>query len=277
MGNPAMQTIKKEQEYRSCFRSQLPNSLIFTYDYGGQEVLVATENSKDPLWIQFNKDNKNIHLEMGHIIWGKPITKGTTEYSITKNLNFAIVYGAGIYKVIMFFNENGLSCTEEHAQSILDRIQQAIPVAWKQFHFNGVNAIFKGYSESLIGFKRWFDVPDYKTTKDKVSGLPVPFSYDKEDNKKIRKIIRESRNHVIQSTGSSMVKKALIFARREFKQREMKVPFILAVHDETVSESKDDKEQVSHIIIQSMLKAEKEILPSVNGKVEGGYDVVWTK
>jgi len=183
----------------------------------------------------------------------------------------SLMYGAGIHKVMMFYQENGMSCDENKAKQVLDKIANTIPTAWEKITSNGYNAVYNGYAESLLGFKRWFDVPPYKIKYGR------PFSPNKDDNRVIHSIIREAKNHVIQSTGSQMIKLSLVKARKKFKELGMKIPLCAIIHDEIVCEVDSNYEESYKVIEDSMLEAEKEILPSVLGKVEGEIANTWKK
>lgn len=287
MTAPPMQTIKRDKIYRECFTAQNQDNVIFTCDFGGQELLIATQDSMEPVWLQLNKEDKNLHLYMGeNVVFNKPIKKKnedgspTKEYTLVKNIDFAIVYGAGIYKVMVFHKELGLDCDTDQAQGVLDRVANKIPRAWKKFNNNGSYTVINGYAESLIGFKRFFDkIPAYKII-DKNGLITIqPKKYgDREASKILSSIIREGRNHRIQSTGSSILKSSLVKIRKECKKLLLKFPVVNLVHDETVSEFEESKKDIYVSLIEkSMLDAEKEILPDVIPKLESSLSKNWEK
>lgn len=278
---PALQTVKREKEYRDCFTVQNEDNLILTSDYAGQELLCMIQNTKEPLWLRLNQEDKNIHLYMAsEIIFQKEITKKGKEYTAVKNLDFATAYGCSFRKVQMLFGNAGITCTDDEAKDVLYRFATAVPTAWNKFNENGINTVINGYAASLIGFKRFFDkIPSYKIiVRDGLKTI-IPKKYgDKEANKILGSIIREGRNHVIQSSGSGIVKASLYILRQKCKANKIKFPVVHVVHDELVNEFKEkDKNIYVPIIEQSMLEGEKVILPDVIPKLESSLSKKWEK
>lgn len=278
---PPLQTIKREKEYRECFTTQFPNEVLQTIDYSGQEILLCTQDSMEPVWLKLNQEERNIHLFMGEMIFKHPIEKGSKEYNLVKAVDFSLLYGAGIYKIIMFHKELGLECDEEKAQAILDIVAETIPKAWRSLNNNGANAVIKGYATCMWGRKRFFDnIPPFNATTDR-NGLVhiTPKNRNNRDHHKIlAQIIREGRNHKIQSSGIYMLKTALIYIRQQCKKEKFEVPIVLAVHDEVVSRYPKDKQEIYEpLLINCMLKAEQDLLPDIKPKLESAIAQCWEK
>lgn len=281
MTSPPLQTVKREKEYRRCFTSQEDTNLIIS-DFSGQELNIAIQDSQEPLWLQLNKEGKNIHKYMGeNIVWNKLIDKNSSEYNITKNLNFAAAYGASSFKVKMFFKENNMPCDDLLAQEILDRVANAIPVGWKKFNNNGSYTVINGYSSSLLGRKRYFtNIPSYNKKENFMGIIEIwpKDKYDKDSYSRLSSIMREGRNHVEQSTGADMSKLSMIYFRKSLKEKGWKNNIKMSMHDELVSEcNKIDSDEYLFLQEQAMLKAEKEILPDVIPKVESHISDYWEK
>lgn len=253
---------------------------ILTHN-SGQEILIATQDSMEPVWVKLNHEEKNIHLFMGEVIFERPIDKKSKEYNLVKNIDFSLLYGAGLYKIIMFHKELGLDCDELKAQNVLDKVSRAIPVAWRTLNNNGAKTVINGYAECLAGRKRFFDnIPPFNASTDTNGLIQItPKNRNNKDHyKMLAQIIREGRNHRIQSSGIYMLKASLIYLRKRCKLNGIEMPTVLCVHDEIVSEYPKHMQEVYQPIIESsMLDAEQDLLPNVKPKLESAINTKWEK
>jgi DNA polymerase I-like protein with 3'-5' exonuclease and polymerase domains len=280
--NPSMQNIKQDSNYRHCFTSQSEETLISQIDFSGQELRISAQKYKEPMWMEILNKQESLHVYMGTLLFGTEVNKKTNPalYKITKNLDFSMSYLGGPSKVMGFFKEAGLECDFIKAQEVVNLFAKIAPKVFYGARNEGVQTVINGYASCLLGRKRFFNVPKgYRVLnfEGKLKVIPV----DKADEKLssiLHKIQREGANHIIQSTGASMLKLSLFYNREELKLRGYKNCDVHVVHDEIISEVPKDYVQEYHEITKkAMLKAEQEILPDLVPEVEGSVGKCWTK
>ncbi len=290
---PNMLNIPVDERYRSCFKAQHDGGKILTNDYAGQEARIMTEISQEPSWIDAHNKNLSVHELIGSkifsLVMGKDITINKSNkvidyqgkkvkivdlYNTTKNINFAISYGAGTKRVMQQFLLAGVPCTHELALEIIDIHKKELPILHEVLNKCGKNGYYQEYSTSLGGRKRYFLQPQLKNMKG--------------DTKKERQrslmaqkfaIERESKNHIIQGTGADMLKKAMILLRNSIiklnKQNELKL--LLQIYDELVCESEKNHKENQSLIQKCMIQAQEFYQNTVSAEVEGTIANSWSK
>jgi DNA polymerase-1 len=120
----------------------------------------------------------------------------------------------------------------------------------------GVQALAKGYSETLLGRKRY---------------------YKKHNNYSSQKSLeRKGRNTPIQSTCGDILKKALYYLYNYLQGLDGKI--INLVHDEIVVEvKKEQADTVKKIVETAMVRAGEDFIHSVPIEVGIVVDDVWRK
>ena len=122
-------------------------------------------------------------------------------------------------------------------------------------------AIKRGWSATPAGRKRWYKVPE---------------SSDPEYKKKIAQIGREAKNHPIQGTNADAVKYALVFLQDRLNKEHIDGGLILTVHDEIVSEIRDDQaEYWAKVQSDEMVRAAKLFLKKIDVVAEPSVGDVW--
>lgn len=204
-----------------------------------------------------------------HKVWC-PVTENGTwvanykgQYFLTGNT----AYGAGPMKLMSLFLKVGVNCTMERAREIINNYKKEYPRLNKVLDNIAVATAEEGFSTSLGGRKRYFDLPEI----DQVG-------YKK--HKEIRAaIMREGRNHAVQGSGADMLKRSLVTLRNRIRkeQRENDLKIILCPYDETVGESYKDHEYHKQMIEECMLLGQEYYQEYVPAAVEGNLEPYWTK
>jgi DNA polymerase-1 len=124
--------------------------------------------------------------------------------------------------------EMGKEISKEEGEDYMNRYFASYPSVKTFLDHTAKSAVQKGYSVTVAGRKRWYhkpekDDPDYK--------------------KKISSIEREAKNHPIQGANADAVKYALVFLQERIKNEKIDGNLILTVHDEIVSEVREDQAQ----------------------------------
>ena len=122
-------------------------------------------------------------------------------------------------------------------------------------------AIRLGYSETLLGRKRWFTVPEKS---------------DPNFRKLIGNVERQAKNTPIQGSSADITKLALVAIYDKIKEDKLEAYIIHTVHDEIVVEAKDDiADKVREIVEFEMIRSGKALLKKVPVEVDAKISLVW--
>lgn len=268
-GKPNLQQIKKEPEYRSCFRAQNEGSKIITTDYSGQELRIIAEISREPKWVEIlNDPSQDLHTYVASLLFNIPIDEVTKPVrTVGKNLDFGVAYGCKEHKVMMFYQQVGLECDIDKASNTLNKFFTLFPLVVGTLDNIAKRAAIEGRVDSLGGRPRFFDIESSRDLS-----LSV-----RDRNNIISKIEREGRNHSIQSSGADQLKLACALLRDRIKKHQLKLKQVHIVHDETVNESLEDHEHNQYHIERAMLMAQEYYQELIPAAVEGVISDVWSK
>ena len=121
--------------------------------------------------------------------------------------------------------------------------------------------VTKGYTTTLLGRKRYYD---------------VPASTDPDYRSKIASIERQAKNSPIQGGNADMTKIALVYLREALQGLDARV--VNTVHDEIVVEAAEAiAEEVKHIVEFQMIRAGQEILRHVPVVADAAIGDYWKK
>jgi DNA polymerase I-like protein with 3'-5' exonuclease and polymerase domains len=249
--NPNLQQIPKEQHWRDLFKAPQGYKII-TADYNQIELRILAEYSQDETFINSYKNGEDLHKKTASEMLNIDIDKINNEHrNIAKTINFGLCYGmtaAGL--------SNSLDIDTEKAQQLINRYFRAYPQVKKTLQKLGVQALAKGYSETLLGRKRY---------------------YKKHNNYSSQKSLeRKGRNTPIQSTCGDILKKALYYLYNDLQGLDGKI--INLVHDEIVVEvKKEQADTVKKIVETAMVRAGEDFIHSVPIEVGIVVDDVWRK
>ena len=122
--------------------------------------------------------------------------------------------------------ETGTPITKEQGEEYISKYFASYPSVKTFLDRIAKRAVQLGYSETPAGRKRWY----HKVEKD-----------DPDYRKKVSSIEREAKNHPIQGTNADAVKYALVYLQERMKKEGVDARLILTVHDEIVSEVREDQ------------------------------------
>lgn len=111
ISQPSMQNMprRKDSRVRSAFIAP-PGYTLYDYDFKSQESIILVHYSRSKYLMDIIKNGGDIHTAVASIIYSIPYEKVSKELrSISKSVEFAIVYGAGASKVAQM---TGLSLEE---------------------------------------------------------------------------------------------------------------------------------------------------------------------
>jgi DNA polymerase I-like protein with 3'-5' exonuclease and polymerase domains len=176
-----------------------------------------------------------------------------------KRVSYATAYGVtGVSlseQLAIDLGALNIKVSKEQADKILlDWKTKAFPQAGKFLKESANQAVTRGWTESALGRKRWYDL-----------------AYAAENKWKLFSYMRQGSNQRIQSSSADLTKMALRYAYEALDPKKERI--VLTVHDEIVIESiVSYKETAKRILKESMEKPALEMFPRM-----GKYIIVDVK
>ncbi len=232
--NPNLQQIPRnsaEAPFRTCFNPQ-PGYKLVTADYSSFEMRILAELSGDEKMINALNQGLDIHSYTASLMFNVPYSddfkkKYPQLRQIAKPIGFGLMYGMGAMGLSgRIAAETGTPITKEQGEEYISKYFASYPSVKTFLDRIAKRAVQLGYSETPAGRKRWY----HKVEKD-----------DPDYRKKVSSIEREAKNHPIQGTNADAVKYALVYLQERMKKEGVDARLILTVHDEIVSEVREDQ------------------------------------
>jgi DNA polymerase-1 len=261
--NPNFQQIPRQTgdiQFRSCFTPENGRKLVTT-DYSTMEMRIMAELSGDVNLIDAFKKGVDVHSHTAALMFNLEFTpdfkdKHKDERQAAKTINFGLMYGRGPTSLA-----KQIGVSPERGKEYLERYFKSYPGVKKFLDKLAKDAVKCGWSSTPAGRKRWYLKPD----KD-----------DPEYQRKIGHIERQAKNHPIQGTNADAIKYALVFMNDRIKEKGYDVKLILTVHDEIVSEVREDQaEEWAKIQSQEMCRAAELFIKKIPVISEPFISDVW--
>jgi DNA polymerase I-like protein with 3'-5' exonuclease and polymerase domains len=267
---PNMQQAPSTEQYRKMFVAK-PGWKLVDSDYSSAELFIAAYLSGDKQLMFAIEQGYDLHSYSSFLIFGQkwldaggsaePVGKPPTKEAAdlrkkSKNLSFSLLYGTGV----VAFSENSNVPTAE-GKILMDTYFKTFPELAAFFQQSGQNALkFNYVREPYFGRVRFFNKPK--------NGMEA--SHNK----------NAGMNYPPQSTNSSIMKYALCLMKTHIEENDLddKVKLLLSVHDQQVSEVREDyADQWAITQTELMEKAAKYVIPSGVLKAESDIMDHWTK
>lgn len=254
--NPNLQQIPTGSLFRGCFITPSGYKLVIA-DYSQIELRIMAELSKDPVFVKAFKEDQDLHTLTASQMFGIPIDKVDKDKRFqAKSINFGLMYGRGARSLAV-----QLGISEREAKALLQKY-------FKQYH--GVmewldkvakEAVRLGRSTTLGGRKRYYQRIN-----------PGDPGYERQ----VGHIERQGKNTPIQGTSADMIKKAMVYVYKRFREKGLDATPIHTVHDEIVVEAKEDQaEETAKILGKEMKRAGETFLKIVPVKVGVVISDIW--
>lgn len=259
-----LQRLGIKGSIRNCYIAPPDHSLLIA-DYSAIELVILAECSNDDRLIKEHLEG-DLHLVVTQNVMGvfwpiaREITaenKGKSPYKLLRNFSKTLSYGIAYGVTGKSLSEQantmlaslGLTLTSEQGDTAVQLWKQTFQGAGKFLDESASMAVTKGYTTSLTGRKRWYDL-DY-INSNKWARLAA---------------MREGSNQRIQSTSADITKRAMLYLYRLLDKRFARM--ILTVHDELVTESHDSYVDIAGQAMKyAMERAAIEILPRMGKTV----------
>jgi len=267
--NPNLQQIPRNSEqapFRECF-NPAPGYKLVTADYSSMEMRILADLSGDKKMIDALNQGLDIHSYTASLMFNLPYTENFKKEhkdlrQIAKPIGFGLMYGMGSMGLAgRIGQEMGKEVTKEEGQEYMDKYFASYPGVRDFLDKTAKSAVQRGYSVTVAGRKRWYHKPEKN---------------DPEFRKKVSRIEREAKNHPIQGANADAVKYALVFLQDRLKREHIDGSLVLTVHDEIVSEIREDQAEAwAKIQSDEMVRAAKLFIKKVDIVSEPFIGDVW--
>lgn len=213
--NPNLQNIPVKsqlgKEVRAGFVSKKGYSLV-GIDYSQIELRLLAHFSEDKALLNAFNENKDIHYETALKIFGENEAK--SKRGVAKSINFGLLYGMGSRKL-----SETIHVSTKEAKEYIQNYFASFPTVKEFLNQVGEEAMQKGYCETLLGRRRYFDFENANAMQHA--------SY-----------LREAVNTLFQGSAADLIKMAMNKIINEIVTDEAKL--LLQIHDELIFEVKDE-------------------------------------
>ncbi len=211
--NPNLQNIPTRTplgaKIRQAFVAGEGKKLI-GIDYSQIELRLLAHFSEDPTLVDAFRHDKDIHLQTATILFGEAEAKA--KRNIAKTVNFGLLYGMGQKKL-----SDTLGITTKEAKAIIEKYFESFPTVKAYFRSIVDSSKEKGYVETLLGRRRYFDyeraTPMFRA------------AYE-----------RESVNTVFQGSAADLIKLSMNKIHKVIAEESLNATMLLQIHDELIFE-----------------------------------------
>lgn len=241
--NPNLQQIPRdtpEAPFRACFNPAGGYKFVIS-DYSSMEMRILADLSGDQKFIEAIKNGYDLHSYTAALMFGLEYTEDFKKKhgdlrQAAKAINFGLMYGMGPGRLAAQIN-----VTPGQGKEYMEKYFSSYPSVRDFLSKVASEAVKKGYSATPGGRKRWYKMPDKS---------------DPDYKKQIGSIERQAKNHPIQGTNADAMKHALVSLYERIKKDRVDASILLTVHDEIVTEARDDQaEDFKYVLSEEMIKA----------------------
>lgn len=227
-----------------------PGALLLTADYSQIELRILAHFSKDPVFVEAFRADKDIHRETAAIIFETPAEHVTDRMrDQAKTVNFATLYGQGPFSLA-----RGLGISLDEAKEFIDQYFDRFAGVRRFLDEQVEQARERGYVETLLGRRRY--VPELRAKAWNVRQFGE----------------RVAQNTPVQGTAADLVKVAMLRLERAFRGDE-EACMLLQVHDELVFEVEEGR--VEAVAAKAVEAMESACALSVPLRVDTGRGRTW--
>ena len=182
-------------------------------DYSQIELRLLAHFSGDEAMKEAFNTHKDIHRQTALKLFGEE--DADAKRGIAKTINFGLLYGMGPKKL-----SDTLGITTKEAKSYIDGYFESFPTIKKYLTSIAESAKEKGFVETLLGRKRYFD-------------------FENANGMQYAGYLREAVNTVFQGSAADLIKLSMNTIMSSLVNDEAKL--LLQIHDELIFEVKEEK------------------------------------
>jgi uracil-DNA glycosylase family 4 len=268
--NPAIQTIPRDNRIRQMVVPSLGNKLVIG-DLSQIELRILAMLSKDVNMLAAFNSGKDIHamtacnaiLHMPIEQFDKENKKHSEARTISKSINFGIVYGLSAYSLAVQLEfpmktYNDRTNSINRAQLYIDNWFRLYSGASRWLEETKSFALKNGYVESVYGRRRY---------------LPKVYSSDPAVKEAA---LRQATNMPIQSTAGDINNLATISLQKKIDETESKALLVTVVHDSIMCDTPKDEVD---FIVSAMVESMTQDMPRITVPIKADIEVLdrWMK
>ncbi|BAZ15857.1 DNA polymerase I [Calothrix sp. NIES-4071] len=230
--NPNLQNIPIRTAFsRQIRKAFIPESgwLLVAADYSQIELRILAHLCQEPILVEAYKNNEDIHTVTARLMFEKENVT-SDERRVAKTINFGVIYGMGSLR---FSRSTGVD--KNLANEFIKRFYTRYPKIFEYLEGVKKQAISKGYVETIIGRRRYFDFTTESLRKLKNS---KPSDIDLSKLKNLGNfdagLLRSAANAPIQGSSADIIKIAMVKMHEVLQNYQARV--LLQVHDELIFE-----------------------------------------
>jgi len=229
--NPNLQNIPIRTEFsRQIRKAFLPEQdwLLVSADYSQIELRILAHLSQEPVLVEAYRQNEDIHTVTARLLFEKS-TVTPEERGLGKVINFGVIYGMGAQR---FARSAGVTSAE--GKEFIQRFYRRYPGVFAYLERVKKEAIARGYVETILGRRRYFEFEDGSLQKIKGSD-PEEIDLNKLNlGRNDAGILRAAANAPIQGSSADIIKIAMVKLHEVLQNYQARL--LLQVHDELVLE-----------------------------------------
>lgn len=231
---PNLQNIPGKQKYRSCFIAK-EGCVLITADMSGAELRILGNMSEDPIFIESYANGIDLHTRAASEVFNVPYDQvDKSMRTASKAIQFGLCYGLSKFGLAQ-----RLGITDKKAQKLIDNYFNAYQGVHKFLEMSAKAAVIKGYSRSISGRKRFYNLPAYS---------------DPDRKRAERAVGRQAKNAPIQGSNADTIKQSMIYCVERLETLDYYAKLLLTVHDEIIVETIEEKKyEVADIVAQSLV------------------------
>lgn len=254
--NPNLQQIPQDSAFRSCFLAGEGYKFVVS-DYSQIELRIMAELSRDKEFMSAYLKGEDLHTKTAAQMYGVPPEKVDKKMRFNaKSINFGLMYGRGANSLAA-----QLGVGTEEAQTLLEKYFKTYGGVRDWLTTVAREAVQRGYSLTLLGRKRWYQIPDRS---------------DPNLRRLMANIERQAKNTPIQGSSADMTKLALVGIYDKIKKEKLDAYLIHTVHDEVVVEARTEiAEKVRELVRTEMVRSGESLLKKVPVEVDAKISDVW--
>lgn len=212
---------------KECFIAREGYTLTDT-DVSGFEIIIATEFSQEPRWIEILNRGGDIHSETAMLMFDISMDKVNDPFPerpnytyrfIAKSCNFLAMYGGNEFTLA-----DRIQIPKPKAKALLNKYFEALPNLKRFLDMLAEAAVENGRIRSNPFYKRlrWFPKLDHSNWTS------------------VLEVQREAMNLPMQATNADLFKECLVNLQDEIDKKGYDIKLLLQVHDAELDECRDD-------------------------------------
>jgi len=264
--NPNLQNIPIRTAFSRQIRKAFlpePGWLLVSADYSQIELRILAHLSQEPVLVETYRNNQDIHAVTAKLLFEKE-TVTPDERRLGKTINFGVIYGMGPQR---FAREAGVSVAE--GKEFIDRLKQRYARVFGYLEQKKRDAIAKGYVETILGRRRYFEFNSNRLRDAKGKNTPkINLDEFKGIGQYDAGLLRAAANAPIQGSSADIIKIAMVKMHEVLQDYQARL--LLQVHDELVFEVPPNEwEELQPKIRETMESAVELSVPLVVDVSEG--------